>query len=46
MRMLKREWVLSFAHAAWGRNLTRSTGFSLGVILPFTWSSGRTASPT
>jgi len=36
VRVLKREWVLNFAHTAWGKNVTRTTGFSLGVILPFT----------
>ena len=36
VRVLKREWVLNFAHTAWGHNITRTTGFSLGVILPFT----------
>jgi len=36
VRVLKREWVLNFSHTAWGQNITRATGFSLGVILPFT----------
>ena len=36
VRVLKREWVLNFSHVAWGQNVARTTGFSLGVILPFT----------
>lgn len=35
VRVLTREWVVSVSHVAWGRNVSRTTGFSLGVLLPF-----------